>query len=259
MMLVLSVQPALSPAPRVHPRLRCHSPRMVSPLVAAADGDTVALLELASLSLACAFGASAAVSLVKAEAQQEGEGEAAPREARERLTVEVDLGAEGEPAGVTRLVLSPRLDRSDVEVLSLPLPLGLLVEEREGAVVVTGTLPGYSAHGAVGEGDVLRAVSAYARVVGGAPMWRQVASGTPLGARRLRRLLFRADGATYAEVREAIASHRRDAGGNGVVSLVLERAVGEGKPLSPRVAPPPIEPLQDVVARDLNFPSASDS
>ena len=41
---------------------------------------------------------------------------------------------------------------------------------------MTGALPGYSAFEQVEQGDLLRAVTAYAAVAGDAPMWQQAAS-----------------------------------------------------------------------------------
>ena len=40
---------------------------------------------------------------------------------------------------------------------------------------MTGALPGYSAFEKVEQGDLLRAVTAYAAVAGDAPMWQQAA------------------------------------------------------------------------------------
>ena len=64
----------------------------------------------------------------------------------------------------------------------------------------------------------MRAVSLYAMVAGDAPMWQQVTSGTPIGTRSTKRLVFTTEGATYVDVRNAIASHRPSEGGNGVVT-----------------------------------------
>ena len=60
------------------------------------------------------------------------------------------------------------------------------------------------------------------------------------------------------DVREAIASHRPDEGGDGRVTLVIERPVNSTTPLAPRdVRAAGLEPLQDVVLRDLRAPAAS--
>jgi hypothetical protein len=121
--------------------------------------------------------------------------------------MEVDLGDDGEPKGVTRLFFKRLLPRSELLQLQLRVPLGLLIEESEtGRIVVTGALPGYSALGQVEVGDVIRALSCYAQVVSGAPMWQQVTSGTPVGTRALKRLAFTTEGATFSDVRAAIAS-----------------------------------------------------
>ena len=106
---------------------------------------------------------------------------------------------------------------------------------------------------------MLRALTAYVEVVGSAPMWQQVASGTPLispsgGSRggSLRRCVFRCEGATYRNVRDAIASHRTDDGGNGEVTLVVERPVNASTPLAPRDdGGARLQPLSDVILRDL--------
>ena len=73
-------------------------------------------------------------------------------------------------------------------------------------------------------------------------------------------MIFRTEGATFADVRDAIASHREDEGGNGMVTLVLERAVNASTPLStPRDdAPPRLEPLADVIKADLKKKAVED-
>ena len=52
----------------------------------------------------------------------------------------------------------------------------------------------------------------------------------------------------YRDVRDSIASHRVEDGGNGSVTLVLERVVGEQEPLPFDELPPSqgLEPLKDV-------------
>ena len=89
-------------------------------------------------------------------------------------------------------------------------------------------------------------------VAGDAPMWQQVTSGTPLGDVALRRVIFRTDDATYDDVRSAIASHRVGDGGNGLVTLVVERARGEDDGEAEAAGPAQLEPLQQVLARDLS-------
>ena len=85
-------------------------------------------------------------------------------------------------------------------------------------------------------------------------MWQQLASYTPVGKLETKRLIFRTEGATFADVRDAIASHRVEEGGNGTVTLLVERAVSASSPQggTPRDATPPkVEPLADVIKRDL--------
>ena len=47
--------------------------------------------------------------------------------------------------------------------------------------------------------------------------------------------------------------HRKEDGGNGMVTLVLERAVNASTPVNTTrdSSPPRLEPLADVIARDL--------
>ena len=49
--------------------------------------------------------------------------------------------------------------------------------------------------------------------------------GPQVGELKKKRLIFRTEGATYADVRDAIASHRKDAGGDGVVPAGVLRGV----------------------------------
>ena len=83
-----------------------------------------------------------------------------------QVPIDVDLGADGQPSGVSRLLFKRLLPRSELLQLELPVPLGLLIEEREsdGAIAVTGALPGFSAINQVEAGDLLRAVTAYVMV-----------------------------------------------------------------------------------------------
>ena len=90
-------------------------------------------------------------------------------------------------------------------------------------VEITDALPGYSAYNTVQKGDLLRAVTAYRTVIvapEGFSAWRQLTSYTPVGDPELRRLIFKCEGASYDDVREAIASHRE---GNSIATLVIER------------------------------------
>ena len=87
-------------------------------------------------------------------------------------------------------------------------------------------------------------------------MWQQVISYTPQGKMQLKRLFFRTEGATFEDVREAIASHREE-GANQTVSLVLERPVdlGSGEEGTPRLELDELaagrEKLQDIIISDL--------
>ena len=164
-------------------------------LTAAADGDIAASLEAIFLLVAGAFAVAAARSLVSADADAaSSEAPAQPRAAdaaEESFAVDIDLGEDGEPPGVSRLLFKPLLARSDLLQLQLRVPLGLLIEERKltdvvgaatasgtggkrpsSTIVVTGALPGtFGAFNAVEEGDLVRGVTAYSQVVGNAPMW----------------------------------------------------------------------------------------
>ena len=150
--------------------------------------------------------------------------------------IEIDLGDEGEPKGRVDINFKPLLPRSEIFQLNLGLPLGMLIEvEDDGGgsvagrwyqktrVLVTDALPGYSSYRQVRKGDIVRAVSAYRMVVTspeGFNALKQLASYTPVGETLLRRLIFRCDGASYNDVRDAIASHRE---GNSIATLVIER------------------------------------
>ena len=101
-------------------------------------------------------------------------------------------------------------------------------------------------------GDYLRAVTAFAEVVGDAPMWQQVTSGTPIGDVALKRLIFKTEGATYRDVRDAIASHRQD-GLDERVTLVLERSVNASSTSEVRTQAG-LESLSDVLTRDVRTP-----
>eukprot|EP00316_Scyphosphaera_apsteinii_P012645 CAMPEP_0119335648 /NCGR_PEP_ID=MMETSP1333-20130426/90023_1 /TAXON_ID=418940 /ORGANISM="Scyphosphaera apsteinii, Strain RCC1455" /LENGTH=226 /DNA_ID=CAMNT_0007346249 /DNA_START=202 /DNA_END=882 /DNA_ORIENTATION=- len=179
----------------------------------------------------------------------------------EKIAVEVDLGADGEPKGVSRLTFKPLLKQSVLLQVDLPVPLGMVIEETDiGEIVITGALPGYSAIKQVEVGDLIRAVTAYREVLTGAPMWQQVISYTPVGKMETKRLIFRTEGATYADVRDSIASHRVEEGGNGMVTLLLERAVNDTTQMTPRDAEPAqLEPLQDVILRDLRKKPVQDA
>lgn len=195
---------------RPHPRraavIALDSP--VDLLTSALDGDVPAILEVTVIS---AFGAGAVLA-ARGVLRDEEPLEVLVPPVRapivDKVCVEVDLGDDGEPKGLTRLFFRRLLPRSELLQLQLRVPLGLLIEENEetGHIVVTGALPGYGALGQVEAGDVIRALSCYAEVVSGAPMWQQVTSGTPMGTRALKRLAFTTEGATFSDVRAAIAS-----------------------------------------------------
>ena len=252
-------------------RVRSLAPHM-GLLEEVADGNIASTLEVASIAVAAAVGTSAAWSLVQREEADATSADDKPpvRRSESLVPINVDLGPDGEPKGINRLFFKPRLPRSEILVVNLTIPLGLLIEEREtdGAIVVTGALPGFGAIGAVEEGDLVRAVTAYASVAGDAPMWQQVTSGTPIGDVARRRLIFKTEGATFANVRDAIASHRRDddddgfrgsaAGRPDQVTLVLERASNASStPQGGERAQ--LESLQDVLKRDLATPPGQEA
>ena len=236
-----------------------------------ADGDFAAMLEFASLTAASLAAVLAASSLIKSQADSSGQSEDGhatplppplrpPTNASPKVAIDIDLGPNGQPTGVSRLFFKPLLPRSQFLVVNLTAPLGLVIEERESdaAIVTTGTLPGYGAAGTVAEGALIRAVTAYAEVIGDAPMWQQVTSGTPIGDIRLARLVFSTEGATYVDVRDAIASHKEADGSEQdrvrtpQVTLVLERAVNATASVTPRGGVPALESLADVLKKDLS-------
>ena len=172
-------------------------------LVDAADGDISAALEAAALAIAGLGSVGLAWSLVEREEAEDVDTPPAAGEVR-KVTIDVDLGPNGEPKGEQRLFFKPLLPRSEFVQLDLRVPLGLVIEERQlsspqqqlidelaaggsggptpagaaaggsvGTIEVTGALPGYSAFEKVEQGDLLRAVTAYAAVAGDAPMWQQ--------------------------------------------------------------------------------------
>ena len=173
-------------------------------LTDAADGDISAALEAAALAIAGLASVGVAWSLVEREEDEDVDSlPVTDRGEVRKVTVDVDLGANGEPKGEQRLFFKPLLPRSEFVLLELRVPLGLLIEEQQlsspqqllldelasggsapagaagggaGTILVTGALPGYSAFNQVEKGDLLRAVTAYAAVAGDAPMWQQVAS-----------------------------------------------------------------------------------
>ena len=170
-------------------------------LTDAADGDISAALEAAALAIAGLASVGVAWSLV--EREEDEDVDTLPVTEVRKVTVDVDLGANGEPKGEQRLFFKPLLPRSEFVLLELRVPLGLLIEEQQlsspqqllldelasggsapagaagggaGTILVTGALPGYSAFNKVEKGDLLRAVTVYAAVAGSGPMWQQVAS-----------------------------------------------------------------------------------
>ena len=108
----------------------------------AADGDIAAALEMGAIVMLGAGAARLALTLVATDA------EAAPppasSSAGDTMVLEIDLGDEGEPKGVSRLFFRPLLPRSDLLQITLRMPLGLLISEAQGSILVDGTLPGTS-------------------------------------------------------------------------------------------------------------------
>lgn len=149
-----------------HPAVERQHAASMSILEAVADGDIAAAVEVVAIGVGAALGAGAAWSLVQREQDSPEEGQmvddpllAAPTTGSravssesDKLAVHVDLGADGEPKGVCRLLFKPLLPRSELVLLELRVPLGLLIEERDGMIVVNGALPGYSAFSQVEEG-----------------------------------------------------------------------------------------------------------
>ena len=246
-------------APRP-PQLR--SSPQCSLLDDAGDGDIVAVLELATVAVAALIGAPAAWSLVRRQDGSSVDESAAPSLPRnvptEKVAIDIDLGPNGQPKGLSRILFKPLLNSSEFLVVNLTAPLGLVIEERNSVIVATGALPGYGAFGRVQEGDIIRAVTAYSEVIGDAPMWQQVTSGTPIGDIRLARLIFTTEGASYTDVRDAIASHKdsngsqKDKGRTPQVTMVLERAVNATSASTPRDGVPQLESLLDVLKGDLS-------
>ena len=172
-----------------------------------------------------------------------------------RVPVSVDLGDNGEPKGTSEVLFTPLLDRSVMLQFDLRVPLGLVIEEQDdGVLLVTGALPGYGSFGKIEVGDVVRAVTGYREIIVGGSMLSQMMSYTPVGKPELRRLLFRTDPgqASFSDVYDAIGSHRQAEGGNGVATIVVERAVNETTPVAPLdTRPLAVEPLKDVILADL--------
>ena len=125
-------------------------------LSSAADGDVAAAIEAGLLALGAGGAALAARNLLRSEPALEAATARMP--ISDRVGIDVDLGDDGEPRGITRLYFKPRLPRSELIRLQLRVPLGLVIEEDEtnGDIVVTGALPGYSSFGQVEPGDLLR-------------------------------------------------------------------------------------------------------
>merc|ERR1712070_1280377 len=99
-------------------------------------------------------------------------------------------------------------------------------------VIITDALPGYSAYGNVQKGDVLRALTAYRTVIvapDGFNVWKQLTSYNPVGSPELRRLIFRTDGASYNDVRDAIQSHRSPRGAGSPRSSLSARGTVESQ------------------------------
>lgn len=84
---------------------------------------------------------------------------------RPAISLDIDLGPDGEPRGVSRINFNPLLPESEIFSLQLGLPLGMLIEVLEDGggsvagswyqktrVVVQDALPGYSAYRIVRKG-----------------------------------------------------------------------------------------------------------
>ena len=99
-------------------------------LVDAADGDISAALEAAALAIAGLGSVGLAWSLVEREEAEDVDTPPAAGEVR-KVTVDVDLGPNGEPKGEQRLFFKPLLPRSEFVQLDLRVPLGLVIEERQ--------------------------------------------------------------------------------------------------------------------------------
>ena len=116
------------------------------------DGDISAVLESMAIGVAALVGSSTAWSLVQTEKGKEEEEvraaaaaevglgaddaaalrlpdqQAQPQPPRS-VAVDVDLGENGEPKGVTRINFKPLLPRSEFLLIEPTPPLGLLIEE----------------------------------------------------------------------------------------------------------------------------------
>ena len=127
---------------------RTTAPFRMGLLEDAMDGDISAVLESMAIGVAALVGSSTAWSLVQNEKGKEEEEEVraaaevglgADDAAALRLpdqpqpprsvAVDVDLGENGEPKGVTRINFKPLLPRSEFLLIEPTPPLGLLIEE----------------------------------------------------------------------------------------------------------------------------------
>lgn len=177
---------------------------------------------------------------------------------KEKVAMFVDLGDDGEPKGKNRMLFKPNFERSEFIMVDLQLPLGIVIQVMpNGNTLVQGAYPGFRGFNTVQPGDLIRGLTGYRETVGGAPMWRQLISYGPVGTKALRRLFFKTEGATYPDIRDAVRSHRVDDGGNGIVTLVLEREVNSSMPMTPR-AVPTLAPLKDVLLDDLGAEYSAD-
>ena len=117
------------------------------------DGDISAALESMAIGVAALVGSSTAWSSVQTEKGKEEEEEVRAAAAAEvglgaddaaalrlpdqqaqqqpprSVAVDVDLGENGEPKGVTRINFKPLLPRSEFLLIEPTPPLGLLIEE----------------------------------------------------------------------------------------------------------------------------------
>jgi hypothetical protein len=111
---------------------------------------------------------------------------------------------------------------SEILVFEIPLPMGILLGQDEGAsiIVVDEVAEGSNGQAAdVQEGDILRACTA-CRMEMSQPTWQLVVGG--IGQPKTFRFMYGTDSQTLEQSMEAIGSNRMDPRGRPVL-LVLER------------------------------------
>jgi len=118
--------------------LRARAPSMMDLHIFtdAIDGDIPAALEVSTLFLAVAGTGRALAQTTDPQQLSTSRVSSTPAV----IGLDVNLGEDGEPAGVNRVYLKRLLPHSELVVVSLPVPLGLLVEEKldDGGTVVVG-------------------------------------------------------------------------------------------------------------------------